>query len=137
MSKKAKKKRGILLFDEGEKDFIAVRGMTRPKKSKVGWKNFDIKFVPTSHELEPGHSALCKFMEQEIIVADNLSPEKQANTLFHVILHAICNEYNIFTDDDAEERAIICLANGISLFMKDNPETLEWIVKNLNQGEEK
>lgn len=108
-----------------------------PKKIKVGWKNFDIKFVPTSHELEPGYSGLCKPMEQKIIVADILSPEKQANTLFHEILHAICNEYNIFTDDDAEERAVICFANGLCLFMKDNPATLEWITKNLNQGEEK
>ena len=107
--------------------------MKQPNRIKVGYKYFDVEFHATSHDLEPGYSGMCQHMKQKIIVTDSLSPAKQANTLLHETLHAICNEYEIFDDDNLEERAVTCLANGLCLLIQENPETIKWIIVNLKK----
>jgi len=102
------------------------------KKIKIGYRHYDLEFHAASHELEPGYVGLHQTMKQKILIAEGITPVKQANTLLHEILHAVCTEYEIFEDQEAEERTVSCLANGLSQFIQDNPKTLKWITDNLN-----
>lgn len=52
---------------------------------------------------------------------------KQANTLLHEILHAGWWIFNLDEEQEAEERAVTCVANFMSEIWRRNPQAVEWI----------
>jgi Zn-dependent peptidase ImmA (M78 family) len=87
-------------------------------KIKIGDIGFEVKEVDGSY--------CCNNMGKTntkcglIHINESLNDDIKANTLFHEILHVIACNYAIFKDEDEEERAIECFANGIMAFIKDN-----------------
>ena len=107
--------------------------MKQPNRIRVGYRNYRIEFPEISLELEPEQLGQCDTTSEKILVAGSLTPEKQANVLLHEVLHAIWNEYKILDDNDIEEKTVTCLANGLCLLIQENPETIKWIIGNLEK----
>jgi hypothetical protein len=45
-----------------------------------------------------------------------------ADTIIHEVLHAICDDQKLNLAHEEEERIVSALANGLTRFLRDNPE---------------
>ena len=51
-----------------------------------------------------------------------------ADTIIHEVLHAICDDQKLKLEHEEEERIVGALANGLTRFLRDNPEFREKLV---------
>lgn len=61
------------------------------------------------------------------------SPQQEAETALHEILHAICDIYSI-RPKDGEERTVHLMSVGISSLIRDNPDFIRWLRHSLDQA---
>lgn len=52
-----------------------------------------------------------------------------ADTIIHEVLHAICDDQKLKLADDEEERIVTALANGLTRFLRDNPEFRDKLIQ--------
>ena len=112
--------------------------MKLPLKVKVGYRTIDI--VNASPEFRSDNMTDCygQYLDRQskIEIQPGLSPEEEANTIIHELLHCVfkyigeTNEGMALADGTAEERVVLNTANVIQpLFFMDNPNLLVYITK--------
>lgn len=68
---------------------------------------------------------------QVIRLAQDQNNQSLANTFLHEVLHAIHWIAGLLNDDSSSEEKYTNLgANGLCLFIQDNPEAWDWFMKN-------
>lgn len=97
----------------------------RPSKVKIG--PYDMTVGP----LDPtaAHQDFGQFcaITQTIRTLDTFSsPQLEAETTLHEILHAIWWAYQAKAKD-GEERIVSCLGVGLAQFIRDNPAFTDWL----------
>jgi hypothetical protein len=64
---------------------------------------------------------------------DELNDTELVSTYLHEIFHAMFSLIpDLFTDVDQEEAVVTYLGNVGTQFLRDNPKTIEWMLKKLN-----
>lgn len=107
----------------------------KPTKVKLGSQVFKIEFRDPKNDgmLNDGNQGYTLDYGNLIVVASNLSKSKQQVTLLHEILHAMrmTFENSTFptgTDfEEVEHFFINIYENSILMFIRDNPEIVEWL----------
>jgi hypothetical protein len=69
--------------------------------------------------------------ENKIKLDTTLVPQEQAEVLIHEVLHAIWAD-RVIGDKATEEKAVVNLAKGIALLVRDNPNFFDTIKAALN-----
>lgn len=69
----------------------------------------------------------------EIHIDVTSSPEQQADTLIHEVLHAIWASRSM-PDRIGEEEAVTRLASGLATVLRDNPDLPLWLEQALQEG---
>lgn len=107
-----------------------------PKKIKIGYSDFRI--VPRSDQWGKRHKAYgdCSPDEARIQYVSSQKKNELVNTILHECLHGIVYMFDInFKNQEAEEKVVRKMANGLHMVFKDNPNFLEWIMQNCSNDE--
>lgn len=105
--------------------------MTAPVNSiRLGPYTITLKYFK-EHERDGGLWGTFSEAHQGIELSDNFpSREIEAETLIHEILHGIYFAMSI-KPKDTEERTVKLMSVGLSMFLRDNPELVDWIRESL------
>lgn len=107
----------------------------KPTKVKLGSQVFKIEFRDPKNDgmLNDGNQGYTLDYGNLIVVASNLSKSKQQVTLLHEILHAMRMTFENTPPaantefDDWEHFFINIYENSLLMFIRDNPEIVEWL----------
>jgi hypothetical protein len=110
-----------------------------PPKVRIGYRDYEIESIP---DQDKGKYLGWHYPQRHLIQLDfeNIKPAELVNTYLHEIFHAMFSVIpNPFVKDendadgfDQEERIVSYLGNAMSQFLKDNPDTVKWMLKQLN-----
>lgn len=109
--------------------------MMKPTKVKIGTQFFKIEFRDPKNDgmLNDGTNGYTLDLGNLIVIANNMSKSKQQITLLHEILHAMRMVFENgmpATGADFEEWEHFFIGvyeNGLLMFLRDNPEIVEWL----------
>tara|TARA_R100000951_G_C2623429_1_gene175272 strand:- start:584 stop:883 length:300 start_codon:yes stop_codon:yes gene_type:complete len=97
------------------------------KSVKVGPTDFSIEYVPLNDELFGDFS----YINSRIRIEENLKGTALVDTVLHEILHAIWKLGQLKDKREDEERAVAIMATYLTQVLRDNPNMLTWLKKNL------
>ncbi|MGC4375745.1 hypothetical protein WD019_02220 [Fictibacillus sp. Mic-4] len=97
--------------------------MNLPTEVKIGAMRYSIELVPKLHEHRSLYGEV-NYSQQTIIIADDISNQRQVNALFHELTHAILFETGDFDLCDDEE-FVRRFSNLLTQIFADN----EWLTK--------
>jgi predicted nucleic acid-binding protein len=97
------------------------------KSVKVGPTDFSIEYVPLNDELFGDFS----YINSRIRIEQNLKGTALVDTVLHEILHAIWKLGQLKDKREDEERAVAIMATYLTQVLRDNPNMLTWLKKNL------
>jgi Mlc titration factor MtfA (ptsG expression regulator) len=108
----------------------------RPKSVKLGPQTYDIEYRDTSTDgmLNDGSQGYTLDQGNLIVVANDISMSKQKIVVMHEILHAMRMIFeNGLPEKDSdyekwEHFFIGVYENALVMFMRDNPEILDWLI---------
>lgn len=90
-------------------------------KLRVGFKTFRVRpLSDPERDAADGAMGLCRKMGGEILVDPYRTPEEQADTLLHELLHAAWYVGDLPAKVD-EEKAVTVLAHVLCQVIRDNP----------------
>lgn len=111
----------------------SVQKILLPEHLRIGYITYDVKSVD-GHEMDLREAMGMHLIDQaEIHVSDSVTDIQALNTLIHEALHAIAYSYNLGLSsdssiaDEAEERIVNGIANGLTSLFADNPDMIEYI----------
>jgi len=110
--------------------------MKLPKKIKVLSRDYTVRPQTSFEEGKDDVFGKCDREIAEIVICSSVPGQKQAQTLFHELIHAIIMEtgiYKHFYEERkiTEEDVATCVSIGISTVMRDNPRLMPAIQKGL------
>lgn len=97
-----------------------------PKVIKLGYQDITVIEVPAIDNTQGSYDN----DSHEIKIKSEIGGREKLNTLLHELLHACVYTYglkNEFDDDDAEEKVINALGNGLTEALVRNKELVEFI----------
>lgn len=96
-------------------------------KVKVGCFTYEIKITsdPIIVDNKSDYTGLVDYHKNEIRIKSELSEDNQIEILFHELMHAIKNYFELDFEKDNEEKIIDCFAKGIYQILKDNENLIE------------
>jgi len=97
------------------------------KSVKVGPTDFSIEYVPLNDEIFGDFS----YINSRIRIEENLKGSALVDTVLHEILHAIWKLGQLKDKREDEERAVAIMATYLTQVLRDNPNMLTWLKKNL------
>lgn len=97
------------------------------KSVKVGPTDFSIEYVPLNDEIFGDFS----YINSRIRIEENLKGTALVDTVLHEILHAIWKLGQLKDKREDEERAVAIMATYLTQVLRDNPNMLTWLKKNL------
>jgi|TARA_R110000772_G_scaffold218902_1_gene329491 hypothetical protein len=97
------------------------------KSIKVGPTDFSVEYVPLNEELFGDFS----YITSRIRIEENLKGPPLVDTVIHEVLHAIWKLGQLKDKKEDEERAVSVMATYLTQVLRDNPEFMPWIKKNL------
>jgi Mlc titration factor MtfA (ptsG expression regulator) len=108
----------------------------RPKSVKIGPQTYDIEYRDTNTDgmLNDGSQGYTLDQGNLIVVANDISMSKQKIVVMHEILHAMRMIFeNGLPEKDSdyekwEHFFIGVYENAFVMFMRDNPELLDWLI---------
>ena len=109
--------------------------MSKPRKVKVGYYDYKIKYIETNSADSHGQSSTDN---KDIIVFNNGNAQVVRETLLHELLHVIMEDVTtiVFPDlkeedaDRAEEAIIRLISPRLMLFLKENKHFTRFIESN-------
>lgn len=94
---------------------------------KIGPLDIDVFFIPGDNE-DFGDFT---YLQSQIRVDSRLKSTALVDTLLHEILHAIWALGHLKSKAQKEERAVAVIATYLTQVIRDNPDLMKWIAKNL------
>lgn len=106
-----------------------------PKRVKIGPDRYDIRFVESIDV--PGFFGQIRWFcaEPHINLITKFTETQTVNTFIHEVLHGIIHSNGTEYDDKLEEEIVTGVANGLTIFMQDNPEVFPMLQKALKDNE--
>jgi hypothetical protein len=102
-----------------------------PERLHIGYRDYILEEMPD--EGKATHVGFHQGQMQSIEINTEMPPVEVVNTLLHEIVHAIFDYANYsFAEGANEEDCTICLGNGLTQFIKDNPDVIDWMQKHLD-----
>jgi len=105
---------------------------------RIGYKDYTLRFVEGLMNKSDTMGECFKTLG--IIEIDkSLSEIEMANTIIHEIMHAVHHTHGLGymgNTEDAEERVINSLGNGLTQVFRDNPELTTLVFNNLGYNVE-
>ena len=94
---------------------------------KVGGIDIDVFFVPGDNDSFGDFT----YLQTQIRVDSRLEGGALVDTLLHELFHAIWSIGQLKEKDQEEERAVAVMASYMTQILRDNPNVVMWITKNL------
>ena len=95
--------------------------MKIPEKVKIGGLHYSVALVDEidhNREIDGAHTE----SEQLIRIRKDCAPDYAKKVFLHETLHAIECSMNMELQRDEEEKIVESFANGLLMFIEDNPE---------------
>lgn len=117
---------------------LTQAGPPPPAVVRVGYMDVPVYSVPQGTlPNDDGGTSHGQYLDGEIKVEDALRGGRLANTVLHEVLHAVWDERGL--DQDAlaedpgrlEEVVVNAMANGLSALIRDNPDLVPWLAREL------
>lgn len=102
-----------------------------PRFLQIGAYIFEVVPISSIEFFTAGNYGYTDHIQQVIGVHEGCTPQNQANTLLHEVLHAIYWDRAISQSDMHEELMTWVGANGLCAFFIQNPKAMEWIFNSL------
>tara|TARA_Y100000310_G_scaffold321717_1_gene379754 strand:+ start:12447 stop:12797 length:351 start_codon:yes stop_codon:yes gene_type:complete len=110
------------------------RMMQPPKKIKIGYKYFDVRFVERIGM--EGQLGAAHWERGEILLLDggsHVGPTELANTLLHEVIHLVQRFMALnHVREPSEEMITVSLTDGLLMVFADNPKLLLWIQEQMH-----
>ena len=100
----------------------AVRKITPPKRLQILNLSYKVRFTDDGEMAEA--AGWCDCARQEIVLANDQTPDSLKDTFLHEVFHAIAHAMGIEWKD--EENVARRLSSGLCLFAKQNPSAWKW-----------
>ena len=96
--------------------------MKRPDRVRVMGKVYSITYIENSDAIES--NGVCKNDTLSILIADELPPDEERDTLLHEIVHAVDNQISI----GLTEKKVRQIATGLMQVILDNPDVAKFLL---------
>ena len=110
--------------------------MKRPTEIQLGAINWEVHFekMPESVLEDFGCTSrqllgLTRTQSLKIIIIPNLDPVVERITFLHELVHAMAHSFGLGFDTGKKEDVVDKIASAFYYFIKDNPETVKWLMK--------
>lgn len=100
--------------------------MKRPTKIKILNLDYTVQWEKGEWHEETGNYGTQDLRRQTIRVDKEATPQAQADTFLHEIVHAIFDAMGLAEKDMPEEPVARRLATGLCTVWKDNPKAFRW-----------
>ena len=109
------------------------------KKIKVGYSDVKIEYLDPKTNAKWCRDHHGEFVPETSVIklAKEQRPSEELNTLIHEILHAITYIYGLNNDagplkkTQVEEQVVAVMANGLQQIIRDNPQLLAYVNRQL------
>lgn len=94
-------------------------------------QQFAVMLVTKDHADLKGDIAMvgtCKIARQQILVADDLAPDQERDTILHEVLHGLLGMLNVIPKNKAEERVVMTLAPILLDTLRRNPALVTYLL---------
>ena len=98
-----------------------------PKKIRIGPNDVEVEYVSLNGELFGDYS----FINNLIRVDKTLRGGPLVDTMIHEMLHAIWRLGQLKDVKETEERAVSVTASYLAQIIRDNPELIAWLQKEI------
>lgn len=102
--------------------------MKRPKSVKVLNIDYSIEWTGEDWRNQTSSHGQQSYERQRLIIQKG-SPQVEADTLLHEIMHAVADAMSL-TDGATEEEFVSRMATGVLTVWRDNPILIKWISRN-------
>ncbi len=92
--------------------------MNIPEQVKILYKNYRIEKREELHDGAEELYGQIQYLEEKILLRENVSEERQEATLCHEMLHGLDDMYSI----GLKEKQVEKLGNALYMLILDNPE---------------
>jgi hypothetical protein len=100
----------------------------RPTSVRIGWRDYEIKYVPSSQEMDPNNRGLIRHGESVIIIADDQTPLATAETILHEIMHGVFAHSGLRQSPRLEEEFVCStLSDGLMSVFANNKDLVRWL----------
>lgn len=82
-------------------------------------------FALESAELGENEAGRSHVSEQRLLIAYNLAPLQERDTVLHEIVHAVSE----MTGHELEEGEVAALGNSLLAVLRDNPALVSWLME--------
>lgn len=103
---------------------------TLPKHVKVNHLDYKIRWMTAAEFQASGNDGECDHSASLISLNPDMSRQQTAETLWHEIKHAIWHAFAV-KPSRSEERVVRAHAQFEAGVMRDNPDLMRWILRNL------
>jgi len=100
-------------------------------KARVGFYTYKLETYDSKVSENHGETSRDK---KEILLFDNGNEEVLKETTMHECLHALVED--LFGSDKKEEKFIRLFSPRLMQFLRDNPELLDWLSTESEEGED-
>lgn len=108
------------------------KALVMPQAVVVGGSDYEVGWVKEGLTMDSKLLGVCDNAAQTIKLTYPVKSGQLGNTFIHEVLHAIYFERNL--GGKSEEEQVTLLANGLCAFIRDNPDTVAFILSLLSQG---
>lgn len=104
-----------------------------PSSVRVGFLDYAIEPWSVIHAMDAQRFGECAHQALAIRIDFSHPYRKNAHTLLHEIMHAVCRVY-AREDKAEEEKTVEIMSNGLAGVWRDNPAVFAWIARGLTDG---
>lgn len=109
-----------------------------PKKFKIGYTEYQLEGISRELADQLEISGQIDYNNEKILYNKESKKIELFNTLLHESLHGIFNFHNTkFKNDAAEEVIVHTIANGLTMFLLDNPEFVTYLIETFDPNKPK
>jgi hypothetical protein len=103
--------------------------MSRPNRVRILNLDFRVEWAEGSRARLMEHSGEIFFEEQVILINANRTPQWQADTLLHEIIHGLCRlmGFEDYAGHDDDEDFTGRISTGLCTVWMHNPDVMSWI----------
>lgn len=103
--------------------------MSLPETICIGYQDIEVVRTTMPDDISGAYDG----PKSQIYVRKKLTRREELNTVLHECLHAIFYIYGIkpfVEDDEAEEKLVFAIGNGLTEVFTRNPDLTKWVAKN-------
>jgi hypothetical protein len=105
--------------------------VTLPETCRIGYKTYTLEPMAAQ---DKGKNIGWHYPQKHLIQLefDDLNQVELVNTYLHEVFHAFFSLIPDLFDEKKEEEVVGYLGNAMTQFLRDNPDTIKWMLKALN-----